>query len=81
MTGRFNVEDTVTGVLTGVIILGFISGAGFATGFPYLLNGLGYHFGLKLVKTEVSAGFGTSVSLPGNSVFLKLTYWSASRAI
>ena len=74
MTGRFNVEDTVTGVLTGVIILGFISGAGFATGFPYLRNGLGDHLGLKLVKTELSAGLETSVPLAGNSVFLKLTY-------
>ena len=81
MTGRFNVEDTVTGVLTGVIILGFISDAGFAKGLPNFRNGLGNHLILKLVKTELSAGLGTFVPLDGNSIFLKLTYWSASRAI
>ena len=83
MSGGFNPSFTegVKVFLTGVIILGFISGAGFAMCFPYLRNNLGDHFGLKLVKTELSAGLGTSVPLDGNSVFLKLTYWSASRAI
>ena len=71
MTGGFNpgFTDGVKVVLTGVIILGFMSGAGFATGFTNFRNGLGDHLGLKLVKTELSAGLGTSVPLDGNSVF------------